>query len=194
MTLNDLRDDVIKRYYGHYMLNDAAHRVTHFSEVEQTALHIKDKLGLDVPNLSIMLVAYFHDLFAWSRVNHHELSGTWVASTDDPIVSSLDPEERHRISRACFEHRSTYKDEYHSTLSELMACADRGTPRSAQCYFDRSYSYHRSRGNSHQASIKNAKEHLKEKFGTGGYARYPKMYLQVFGDLLANMQQEIDAL
>jgi hypothetical protein len=50
------------------------------------------------------------------------------------------------------------------------------------------------KGDSFNAAVMPSIQHIKEKFGTGGYARYPKLYLDAFNDELAEQRKEIDNL
>jgi len=194
----DVAREMIKEDFGFwYSKNDTAHRENHFIDVESTALEINRRLDLGVDPFLIMLVAWFHDLFAWSRQDHHERSCLWVLKSEYPLLNTLSKSERLMVAFACLEHRSTYKGKYTSVLSELMSAADRGNPnRSVEIALERSVNYQMTaRGVSDPVVARqDAIKHLKEKMGTGGYARYNEMYLLAFQEEVDRFCRSIDAL
>lgn len=194
MQVDKARYGIIYDFSQQYRLNDTAHQIKHFDEVEKTALLMNARLKLNQLPMLIMLAAYFHDLYAWSRHNHHDMSATWIATTDYSIIASLSSSDRALLSKACYEHRASYTGEFSSVLSELISSADRGMPKSKDDLFQRSYEYHRSRGHSHEESAHNAIMHIKDKHGSNGYARYPALYLKFYGKQIKQIQLEIDKL
>ncbi|MNN60167.1 hypothetical protein D3C81_1753350 [compost metagenome] len=156
--------------------------------------YINEKLDLGYNPKLILLFAYFHDLFAYSRNNHQELSATWVATTDHPFVQELEASEREWLAHACREHRASYEGEYSCQFSELAAAADRGFPGRVEGMVQRAVMYRVDRGVVEQEAYPGAVEHIKEKFGSGGYAKYPKLYTDAFGEQLAEQRKEVDAL
>lgn len=194
MFIDRQRNTIITKYSAQYLLNDPSHRSSHFRTVEKTALEINDVLELDQDPLHIMLVAYFHDLFAWSRNNHHQLAFEWVRTTDDPFIKQLHDKDRARVAAACLEHRATYDGNFSSKLSELMSAADREAPTSVKEMMKRSIEYHLFKERNQAKAEDKARVHIKDKFGTNGYARYPEIYMQVYGDKLYELQKAIDLL
>lgn len=193
MTNDELRAAIKADFSQAWLLNDRAHREEHFQEVETTGLIIRDRLRLEIGSQEIMLVAWFHDLFAWSRHNHHILSYTWMMTNNwEPLRRYR--HIRRRIAQACKEHRASYRGEFFSPLSELMNAADRERPGNVEAMIQRSIKYHEDKGLAPGNERAGAVKHIKEKFGTQGYARYPAMYEEAFGDELKRQREEIDAL
>lgn len=194
-TVDTLRAQIIRDFSGHWLLNDEAHRQSHFEAVEQCGALIARRLEMDYNEKEFMLAAYFHDLFAWSRVNHHVLSFEYVKATDYPIIAELDDHARRRIADACLQHRASTRIDFSSDLSELLCSADRGVPASADVYLKRSMKFNAARlGITEEEAIPSAIAHLHEKFGRNGYARYPKMYMIAFKEELEQFWDQIDAL
>jgi hypothetical protein len=189
-----LRNDLIIKYKRNYELNDSSHLIEHFRNVEDTGNEINEVLDLHQDPLHIMLVAYFHDLFAWSRENHHLLAHKWVMTTECPFISRLTIYEREFVAKACGEHRSTYVGKFSSTLSELMSAADRERPGSIQKLLVRSINYHISLGKNNKDAVRDAIRYLKEKYGSRGYARFPGIYVRVYGRQLAIQRTLVDQL
>lgn len=191
--LDELRNKVIADFTRMWAVNDDAHQVDHFTRVELCGNIINDKLGLGYDPKLIMLVAHFHDMFAHQRFNHHLLSAEWVRSTDYKIITELDVTDREQVALGCQYHRASYEGGYPSMFAELMASADREVPGNIGLMVERAVLYRMNLGMSRNEAMKPAIEHIKEKFGGAvGYARYPKMYLDVFGDELAEQRRLID--
>jgi len=192
--LNELREIIVSRFSSAWELNDAAHRIKHFREVELCGYHLNEVLGLGYDPKLILFVAYFHDMFAWSRANHHELSGSFVRGTCHAVLSSLTDEERLLVAQGCEEHRASFKGEFSSGFSALMNSADRGFPTDVGAMLERAIQYRMARGHGRDESMQPAIDHIKEKFGAGGYARYPDLYKQAFEGQLTEMQETIHLL
>lgn len=195
--LSDLKDEIIDTFGNHYVLNDPAHRIPHFEDVFQTGLAINEALKTSYDPKLILFVGFFHDLFAWSRKNHHDLSGDFILETDHKfILKHLNQEERLLVSAGCREHRASRVEPFTCEFSEMMNAADRGTPKSVTQMVMRSIQYktHRTPGISYQDAVTEAVTHIKEKYGTNGYASYPSCYEITFGDSLAKQRAIIDNL
>lgn len=195
-TPNELRDQLVKDFGAAWMLNDPAHRQEHFEDVYQAGILITKRLGMYFPPQLIMLAAYFHDMFAWSRFNHHLMSAKWIETTDYPIITDLSPDHRRLVAEACGEHRASYKGEFSSPFAELINTADRGVPGTAESLVERSilYTAHHNPDLSPAEVRAMAVQHIKDKFGRNGYTRYTSMYVAAFGPELEKMFGDIDNL
>lgn len=185
------RDQIIKDFSKFWEVNDPAHRLKHFSNVEQCGLIIASRLDLRFDYRLITYVAFFHDMFAYSRDNHHELSARWIETTAYPMIASLPRIDKAMVASACLQHRASFKGEFDGKFSELMNSADRELPGDVQAMVERAVQYRMARGFSREDAVKPAVEHIKEKFGNDGYARYPDMYLKVFGEELEKQREDI---
>lgn len=193
--VDNLREQIIYEFSRAWEVNDAAHRIEHFTEVEKCGNHINKKLGLKFSPKLIMMVAFFHDMFAWSRFNHHLMSAEWILTTDLPMIRVLKPWERDMVAAGCREHRASGTDPFSCDFAELMCSADRGFPTTdVEVILGRAIQYRLARGFEGEEARRGAIEHVKEKFGTGGYARYPEMYQQAFSYELAIQRELIDKL
>jgi hypothetical protein len=195
--INKLRKEIIAGFSHHWEVNDKAHRVEHFEAVYQTGMVIVKRLDLQVDERLVLFAAYFHDLFAWSRVNHHELSNHWMTTTDNPlIVNELISEERRIVGLGCLEHRASFKGNFTSRFSALINSADRGLPNGVESMLARAMDYRKWHFPlmSEDEQMADSILHLKEKYGRKGYARYPDLYIKVFGIELALLQEKIAQL
>lgn len=178
----------------HWNLNDKAHRSEHFAAVEQCGNWINERKGYEYDPKLIVLVAWFHDLFAWERVSHHTLSAEFVLATKHEVFSDLTDSERLMVSQACREHRASYKGDYSSVFTQMMSAADRGFPGDVGDILNRAVLYRLHLGHGLDEATDGAVEHIKEKYGSAGYAAYPAMYQELFGAELARQRESIDAL
>lgn len=196
--VNQLRTDIIAAFSNHWALNDVAHRVEHFEAVFQAGCIINNHFEGIVDEESILIAAYFHDLFAWSRINHHQLSHNFIDGTDHPVLAEelRSKWKRENIALACLEHRASYKGAFSTPFCELINSADRGVPGDIAAMVERSRKYWLA----YQPHLSDDERmagviaHIKEKFSSNGYARYPDMYKRVFGEQLELQRQAIDKL
>lgn len=197
MDIAKFRNLIISNFDSHYALNDPGHRVPHFEDVFQTGLKINEAIKGSYDPKLILFVGYFHDLFAWSRKNHHDLSSDFILETDHPlIVEHLNEQERKLVAAGCQEHRASRKLPFTCEFSEMMNAADRGKPVSVMEMVTRSIQYksHRNKDLPYHEVVKEAVAHIKEKYGHGGYASYPKCYELTFGNVLDKRRDEIKTL
>lgn len=191
-----LKHRLVSAFGAHYLLNDEAHREEHFEDVFKTGRYINQTLSLGFPDELILMAAYLHDLFAWSRRNHHELASEFVLGTCHPLLTSLFPRERELLAMGCLHHRASYTGDFQGPFDELINAADRGLPKPVSAIVDRAISFRVSRGYSgpRSALVANAVKHVQEKYGRGGYARYPEMYMKCFQEEVETLRREIDEI
>lgn len=198
-VVKQLRSEIIQHFSPHWELNDRGHRAEHFEEVFQCARYLNDKLGLGFNDVDMLFAGYFHDLFAWSRVNHHLLAYHYFVSTDHPIITMHyhdRPLSRLEVAYGCLEHRASFKEKFTYKFSELINSADRGFPGDTQRLFSRVMKHHTdiNPGKSADEITAISLEFIKRKAGTNGYCRYPDIYFSVFGEELKKQQSDIDNL
>lgn len=197
MGIELLKTQIIQAFGDKWELNDMAHRETHFENVFKTGMLINERLKLWYLPKQILFAAYFHDLFAWSRINHHELSYKWMMTTDHPLIlSNLEAEEVELVAKACLQHRASFKGEFFGKFCELINSADREMPGDVSKMLERAIQFREKNfpKMSEDQRYEDAVLHLKDKFGVGGYARYPKMYTDCFGEELELQRQRVMAL
>ena len=202
MNANDMRElatQIENELSSHWEFNEPAHRVEHFRDVLETGIHIANHVGyyLRGENGRLMvLAAYFHDLFAWSRINHHTLSAEYTRDTDHPLFNELSSKGRVLLSDACREHRASYKGKFSSSFSELVNAADYGIPHGTRAMLERAMAYRQAHNphESFQDSLRESALHLKEKFSREGYAVYPAMYRKAFNLELERQYVDIEKI
>ncbi|MNF21516.1 hypothetical protein D3C81_176670 [compost metagenome] len=199
-TVSEMREHLIGKMGFVYRCNDLAHQIGHFNAVEVCGNEINNRLKLGYDPKMIMLVAYLHDMFAWSRVNHHIMSWQYVLTSDMDLLCTLTGPERKLVAYGCKEHRASFGGKFTSAFSELMNSADRELPGNVPAMLERAIQYRvdnlgwTDNEESRLAVRDDAVAHIKEKFGDGGYARYPEMYLRCFAAELEQQRLDIAKL
>ena len=195
---------IIAKYESQWERNDPAHRQSHFDEVYQHGLDLNIKLDLNYPVEWILVAAYFHDLFTFDRETHHLQSREFVLTTSCEIITELlgdiHSEARVIVANACAEHRASFKGEYTHPFSDFFASADRGIvkpitthiPKTVKRAFDYAQATNPWANITQLCQI--TLEHMHEKFGTKGYMRLPRTYVQAYGRELEEVKTAFDAL
>ena len=192
-----LEEKIVAEFSVAWGLNDKAHRIEHFSEVFQTGMELNKRLNLNQEVKLLLFSSYFHDLFAWSRENHHLLSEEFIRGTcHELVVSNLNHEERLIVAGACRRHRASNKEKFSNFFEEFFNASDRERPKGVEAMLKRALLYREGKmPNSTAEEIRaDAVLHLKEKYGSGGYASYPDVYIAAFGSELKKIQQQIEDL
>lgn len=194
LSLDNLRKEMSKINEENYLKNDRAHREDHFEDVFECGMDMMQKTGKRiVTSKELLIAAYYHDLFAWDRDVHHLLSYQHVRTRNDELLKRiLNQEEADRISMMCLEHRASFKGEFTNELTMFFNAADHGRPTTVESMIERATQlFSRELGISEGDAYKGAVLHLKDKYGYGGYARYPEVYLKVYADELKAIRDGI---
>lgn len=191
----ELRQHLESQFEDDFNINDRAHRQDHIRQVCFDALDINTNYQLGLDRRMIVISAYCHDLFSRFRKNHHQLAYHFVKTADYPWLRIFSEEEKEQMAHACLEHRASWKGDYYSLLSELIATADRGAPKNLDAVLERSRQFALSfEKKSEKAALEHSINHIYEKFGSKGYAKYPNLYHIVYGKQLSTFQAEVDLL
>jgi len=172
----------VREFYSHYYKDgDLAHQIDHADYVCNLALQLNQECD---PKL-IILAAYIHDIFnATDRKNHHTLAYNYVLESNNKFLKELSEQERKLVAHAVLEHRASFKGEFYSKLSEIISSADRGTPDIKRVVI-RSMQFN-------NGDAKSVYKHIKSKYGTNGYAKYPQSYQEIFSKELQEFQKIVD--
>jgi len=181
--MTNFRNKVQEYYKSYYKDGDKAHLINHANDVCDLALKINKNLDEKL----VILASYLHDMFnAKNRAIHNELAYTYVMNENDTFISQLSNQERSMVAHAVLEHRASFKGEFYSALSEIISSADRGLP-------DLNFIVIRSMQFNH-ADANDVYDHIKDKYGTKGYAKYPKVYQEIFKEELARFKKLADEI
>ena len=203
--LRNTQRSIENTYSAQYQLNDAGHREEHFRGVFATGVEILLCMGVNdtIVVEGLLLMAYYHDLFAWSRENHQVLSGAWIRTTmDNHVMSWLERGgDREQLARACERHRASYKGTLETFFERLCSSADRGRPMELHQpggWVERCIAYRCTRpsyaGMTRREMVWDTASHLEEKFSSSGYVQYDEMYTRTFGPTMERLRAEVDCV
>lgn len=154
---------------------DGAHDFEHIKEVIGNAVMINSRYGKPYAEDIVIVAALYHDIGnTVDRKNHHIESAKRVME-DSELRKIYDYNTRYLISKACEEHRASYRGEFTSTLSKIINDADSmAGGRDIESMIERSLTYTRAKNiNDTQEMIyEKVYGHLVEKFGREGYQKY----------------------
>jgi len=181
--MKNFRKKVREEYKPYYENGDEAHLIDHADSVCDLALSINKECDEKL----IILASYMHDMFnATNRAKHNKLAYAYVLKAEDKFLKELTKEEILKVAHGVLEHRANFKGEFYSLLSAIISSADRGLP-DLEFIVIRSMKF--NKGNPQDVYA-----HIKDKYGTNGYANYPKVYKEIFAQELEAFQKEADAL
>lgn len=116
----------------------------------------------------------------------HESRGAEIVRNE--LAGKFTPRQLRNIAAAIAEHRGSYKGLYTSKLSDLVSSADRGAP-DLGAKIRRSYQYHIENHTPRRRIPDEVVAIIREKYGKGGYARFPEYYRKLYAKELAQFQQ-----
>ena len=181
--MQKFREKVRHHYQTYYKDGDEAHLINHADDVCNLALRINKKYDEKL----IILASYMHDMFnATNRPKHDELAYAYVLKAEDEFLQELSEKELQEVAHAVLEHRASFKGEFYSPLSAIISSADRGLP-DLEFIVIRSMKF--NNGNAEDVYA-----HVSSKYGSKGYANYPKVYQEIFRDELESFKREADGL
>ena len=190
--IDAIREYVIPFYKG----NDPAHQIDHADNVHSEMLYIAETLELDSREKYLAeAAAYFHDMHASERDEHHTLAAKHVRTSEDEIFNQFTKDERETIAQACAEHRASYTGIYHNEISEYLSAADRGKP-DLDGLIRRSMKYQKYKfpKATEEERRRLVYEYLHDKYGSNGYIKYPPPYYKVYAKELAEFVAAVDRL
>ncbi len=201
IEVRKLHDRLIKQFYDFYRYTDSAHRIDHIRGVMSNVIRICYMQGWQEHLKLALIAAALHDIYSTKegRADHHIQAFNW-ALNNRPVMMrkyKLTFDECYTIAYAAMEHRGSFKGNYNSIISEIVAAADRGIPskEDVTSYISRSYLYARdSQGKSISDSKFHAVNHIQDKFGRNAYAKVPDWYNEIFATQLAERLELIEML
>lgn len=199
--IRKLHDRLIRQFYDFYRYTDSAHRIDHIRIVMSNVIRICYMQGWQEHIKLALIAASMHDIYSTKehRSDHHILAFNWILNNRPVMMRKykLNFEECYTVAYAALEHRGSFKGNYNSIVSEIVAAADRGIPSKddAVSYLSRSYLYARdNQGKSITDAKFHAVNHIQDKFGRNAYAKVPDWYHEVFKEQLAQRLEIIEML
>ncbi len=181
--MKKFRESVRDHYQIYYRDGDEAHLIDHADAVCDLALSINQTYDERL----VILASYLHDTFnATNRQMHHTLAYDHVLKSEDKFLKELSQKELLEVAHAVLEHRASFRGEYYAPLSAIISSADRGLP-------DLDFIVIRSM-RFNKGDVQDVYDHIKDKYGSKGYAKYPEVYQAIFREELEAFHKRADAL
>lgn len=190
-----LKEALITVYEPYYLINDEAHQIDHVVAVCDRAIEINEHQNLGLDRRMIVIAALTHDLFTRFRSNHHIMAYHFLETAREPWLVGFTNDEKQLMAFACLEHRASWKGDYTSLLSELIATADRGVPGNLDELVWRCYLYGRDRlKENHQDAKERIIPHLVAKLCKDDYGKNPPLYATVYGKRIEDQRNLVMSL
>lgn len=165
-----ISDEIVPKYAGF----DAAHREDHALTVISQAMELLDRMpdqDIHVDRNMLMAAAACHDLgLVNGRENHHLDSGK-IIRADERLREWFTPEQIETIAQAAEDHRASGKSAPRSIYGMLVAEADRVIDGDTIIRRTIQFGFKHYPGLDRAGHIERAVEHLREKYGRGGYLK-----------------------
>ena len=154
----------------------SGHTIDHINYVIRRSLKFAEEV-LEVNFDMVYVIATYHDLGRLVNNENHNFESAKMLLKDKFLAENFSEEERRIMAEAVEDHRASLKREPRSVYGKIVSSADRNTEVSQAV--KRSFNYNRvlHPNYSVEETIEDARVHLREKFGAGGYAR-GKMYFK----------------
>ena len=166
----DLRDYVQGQVLPLYQRSDSAHGPEHIRQVLANSWELAQGLGADLR--LVYVVAAYHDLgIAFFGRHDHHLTSARLLREDGELSRWFTPEERETMAQAVEDHRASVDREPRSLYGKIVSEADRDID--PERIVRRVMEYGKARFPEKDTSwqVRRAVEHIREKYGEGGYLK-----------------------
>jgi uncharacterized protein len=159
-----LFEEILEKYNSF----DKGHRIDHIGTVLNSSLKLASFYDISIP--MVVTITVFHDIgMSIDRPNHHIHSKNIVLN-DCTLKNYFSEDEIQIIAEACAEHRASLKKKPTTIYGCIISDADRTTnihDMIVRCYY---FSKEHFGNLSDLETYERVYNHLKNKYGTGGYA------------------------
>jgi uncharacterized protein len=195
---DEIREHIENNVFPEYQKNEPAHNLSHIKYVIDRSF----KFAQTVPNINydiVYVVAAYHDIGHHIDPKKHELVSAEIMQKDQELKKFFSEDELKIIKEAIEDHRASSDHEPRSIYGKIVSTADRNN--SVNSCLERSYFYGKKLHPEYSDDelFNRAYEHLKQKFGENGYAKFffkdeeYEKFLTDIRKLLSNKEKFIEA-
>ena len=177
-TYKDIRNDIeayvfdviVPLYKGF----DSAHREDHALTVISQAMHLLDRMPegfAEVDREMLLVAAACHDLGLVNGRERHHLDSGEIIRSNAKLKEWFSEEQIETIAQAAEDHRASGKSAPRSIYGMLVAEADRVIDGETIIRRTIQFGINNYPEFDREAHIRRAVEHLREKYGRGGYLK-----------------------
>lgn len=174
MINTELQEYVEREILPRYDQHDAAHRRDHVETVIGQSLAIVRQLNQQGANLSedmAYVIAAYHDTgLCEGREHHHEVSAR-IIRADQELRRWFSDEQISIIADAAEDHRASSKQAPRTIYGRIVAEADRVIVPETIIQRTIQYGLEHYPNLNREGHYERTVEHLREKYGDGGYLR-----------------------
>ena len=174
MITTELQEYVEREILPRYDQHDAAHRRDHVETVIGQSLAIVRQLNQQGANLSedmAYAIAAYHDTgLCEGREHHHEVSAR-IIRADQELRRWFSDEQIYIIADAAEDHRASSKQAPRTIYGRIVAEADRVIVPETIIQRTIQYGLEHYPTLNREGHYERTVEHLREKYGDGGYLR-----------------------
>ena len=174
MITTELQEYVEREILPRYDQHDAAHRRDHVETVIGQSLAIVRQLNQQGANLSedmAYAIAAYHDTgLCEGREHHHEVSAR-IIRADQELHRWFSDEQISIIADAAEDHRASSKQAPRTIYGRIVAEADRVIVPETIIQRTIQYGLEHYPNLNREGHYERTVEHLREKYGDGGYLR-----------------------
>lgn len=177
MKINqELRKYIENTIFPSYKKNDSGHNLEHIKYVIDRSLKFasnQDNINYDM----VYVIAAYHDIGHYIDAKNHEKVSANMLLLDKNLRKFFTLEEIKTMSEAVYDHRASLEEKPRSIYGKIVSSADRNTL--VEVFLKRTYAYRieHNPNDTLDEIIKEAREHIINKFGEKGYAT-KKMYFE----------------
>ena len=163
--------DVIIPLYGSF---DSAHREDHAITVISQAMELLDKMPegfAEIDREVLFVAAACHDLGLVNGRERHHLDSGAIIRNDKKLRKWFTEEQIETIAQAAEDHRASGKSAPRSIYGMMVAEADRVIDGETIIRRTIQFGFNNYPDLDREGHIQRAVEHLREKYGRGGYLK-----------------------
>jgi len=163
-----LEREIIPRYSNF----DRAHRVDHVTMVMRQALELADYFPA-VDRAMLLTAAAYHDLgLQYGREEHH-IHSARIIRADENLRRWFTPEQIDIIADAAEDHRASAKQAPRTDYGRIISQSDRCLDADTVIVRALEYGLDNYPTASREEQIDRAADHVRRKYGRGGYVTVP---------------------
>lgn len=172
MEINsELKKYIENNIFPEYSKNEPSHNIEHIKYVINRSL----KFANTIENINydmVYTIAAYHDIGHHIDSKKHEIISAEIMSKDKNLEKYFSNDELKIIKEAIEDHRASAKNEPRSIYGKIVSTADRNN--TVEDCFKRSYLHRKklSPDVSEEEIFEEAYNHLNNKFGENGYAKF----------------------
>lgn len=166
----ELVNYIAENIFPEYQQNEQAHDLGHIKYVINRSLTFAHKNSPNLDYAMIYTIASYHDLKHHVSAKEHERLSSKALTEDQNLENFFDTKQIQIMAEAVMDHRSVKKQNPRTIYGKIICSADRTTTVRNAMAATYHYRVLHNPNNNLAEIIKDSYEHIKSKYGPGGYA------------------------